>query len=975
MATKITTDCVESYLKCKTKAHLKASGEQGVNSEYGLLHAEMESQTKRTMIEWVISRHQEATVLSDISVTTAELSRGSMFVVGATIEDDTFALALDGLKRTPGDSGLGEFHYVPVLFHEGAKIRLEERLLLAILGSVLGDLQGRQPETGIVYFGPECRGARIRMSERLRERARCILEDIKRLQAQSTPPKLMLNSHCPACEFRQHCHAEAVRQDDLSLLRGMSENEIRNQNRRGIFTVTQLSYTFRPRRKNKRAKDQVQPYHPALQALAIRERKTYVFAKPAIPDRPTRVYLDLEGDSEGTFVYLLGLLVVEKGIEQWHSFWADDPADEERLLLKLLQTLDGKNYSLFHFGSYERRFLERMRRTARDKTSVDQLLTNCCDILSIIRKHIYFPVYSNGLKDVGRHLGCVWTDSEASGVRSLVWRWKWERTRDDIYKQHLIAYNREDCSALRRITDHIEAISSNFDEGVGRKILDGLETVEQVKLGKPGTGFGKWGHPTFMIDDFNIINKCLYFDYQREKVVARVTERRPRPSPSRKKRVKQPRPNRRIIVRSNRCPECKSRRLSRCDQDRHTKLAFDLKVSEGGVKRIVIQFITARHCCLDCGKSFLPPRFKKQPRFLHALQSWAMYQHIANRTTFENLEGIFRECFGLTIRTPEFHRFKYELARRYRSTYASILKKIVSGNLLHADETGVRLKKEKGYVWAFTNLNNVFFVFKPSREGDFLAPMLVGFKGVLVSDFYAAYNSLPCPQQKCLVHLMRDINDDLLSEFHDEELKGLARCFGALLVKIVATIDKHGLQSRWLQKHKPDVQKFFSEACENPFKSEVAEKYRKRFLKYKDKLFTFLDYDGVPWNNNNAEHAVKHFARYRMISNGRMTANGLQPYLVLLSIYQTCVYKGVSFLRFLLSGEKDVDAFVQATSRSRRPSAPLLDSSEAMMKSPTQSPETKAAAGQTGLLMHDPGEIEAHARSSSAEGPHSDESV
>jgi hypothetical protein len=50
-----------------------------------------------------------------------------------------------------------------------------------------------------------------------------------------------------------------------------------------------------------------------------------------------------------------------------------------------------------------------------------------------------------------------------------------------------------------------------------------------------------------------------------------------------------------------------------------------------------------------------------------------------------------------------------------------------------------------------------------------------------------------------------------------------------------------------------------------------------------------------------------------MISNGRMTANGLQPYLLLLSIYQTWVYKKVNFLRFLLSGEEDVDVFVEAT--------------------------------------------------------------
>jgi Transposase IS66 family len=306
------------------------------------------------------------------------------------------------------------------------------------------------------------------------------------------------------------------------------------------------------------------------------------------------------------------------------------------------------------------------------------------------------------------------------------------------------------------------------------------------------------------------------------------------------------------------------------------------------------------------------------PRFLHSLQCWAMYQHVVNRTTLENLEGIFKECFGLTVPTAEIHRFKYNLGRYYRSTYASILKRIVSGNLVQADETGMRLKREKGYVWVLTNNLGVYFMFKDSREGDFLGPLLKGFTGVLVSDFYAAYDSIPCPQQKCLVHLIRDFNGDLLANFHDEELRELAKRFSGLLVDIVSTIDKRGLRRRYLQKHKADVQKFFGELSERTFQSEVAQKYRKRLLKNQEKLFVFLDHDDVPWHNNNAEHAIKHFARYRMITNGRVTANGIRPYLVLLSIYQTCNYNDVSFLRFLLSGQKDLDAYIQSQQSRRR---------------------------------------------------------
>ena len=82
-------------------------------------------------------------------------------------------------------------------------------------------------------------------------------------------------------------------------------------------------------------------------------------------------------------------------------------------------------------------------------------------------------------------------------------------------------------------------------------------------------------------------------------------------------------------------------------------------------------------------------------------------------------------------------------------------------------------------------------------------------------------------------------------------------------------------------------------------------------IKYEKELFLFLDYDNIPWNNNNAEHAIKYFAKYRRLVNGKITQHGLEAYLILLSVYQTCEYKGINFLDFLLSKEQDIDKFMQ----------------------------------------------------------------
>jgi hypothetical protein len=215
-------------------------------------------------------------------------------------------------------------------------------------------------------------------------------------------------------------------------------------------------------------------------------------------------------------------------------------------------------------------------------------------------------------------------------------------------------------------------------------------------------------------------------------------------------------------------------------------------------------------------------------------------------------------------------------------------------------------------------MEEVVYVYRETREGDFLQTMLKDFKGVLVSDFYAAYEAIRCPKQKCLIHLIRDLNDDVLKHPYDEELKRLTLAFAVLLKPMVETVDRYGLKSRFLRKHQSAVDRFYRQISDVPLQSEIAIKVKERLEKNRDKLFTFLTFDGVPWNNNNAEHAVKSFAALRQIIGGITSEKGIRDYLVLLSVCETCEYMGLDFLDFLRSGERDIHAFA-ASRRRRRP--------------------------------------------------------
>ena len=260
------------------------------------------------------------------------------------------------------------------------------------------------------------------------------------------------------------------------------------------------------------------------------------------------------------------------------------------------------------------------------------------------------------------------------------------------------------------------------------------------------------------------------------------------------------------------------------------------------------------------------------------------------------------------------------MARYYRPGYGRLLDKILSGPVLHIDETQVKLKTGKGYVWVFTSLEDVVFLYRPTREGGFLKNLLKDFKGVLVSDFYAAYDAIDCPQQKCLIHLLRDMNQDLLNNPFDTDLQSVTGPFGVLLRDVVTTIDQHGLKRCHLKQHDHGVSQFFASLAGQSFRSEAAEALRQRLLKCQNTLFTFIQYDGVPWNNNNAENAIKRFAYYREDTIGVMKEAGLTDYLVMLSLCHTCRYRGISFLKFLLSRERDIDSFVtRSRPRRRRP--------------------------------------------------------
>jgi DNA-directed RNA polymerase subunit RPC12/RpoP len=475
---------------------------------------------------------------------------------------------------------------------------------------------------------------------------------------------------------------------------------------------------------------------------------------------------------------------------------------------------------------------------------------------------------------------------------------RWEGDGGEAFKTKLLQYNQEDCFALMTLVNFLAQLSDAHGgsaPGVGAGLA--IASVEDLPTAPDRSH--QFGKKAAMLPGFEYLNKCAYFDYQRQKVFVR-TNRTFTTINKRRRRSGHPsqRVNKTVELSSKRCPACGSRRIRSLRQI--TRKLIDLKYSSSGVKKWVVKFGSWRYRCEKCDADFVPETFPQvKTKYGRGLASWCIYQNVACGQNMLQVRKGLSEVFQLPIAQPQLYRFKTSVADYFRPAYQRLLVEILKGSLIHADETEVNLVRRKGYVWVLTNMECVYFFYRDSREATFLPEMLKTFTGVLVSDFFTGYDSIPCLQQKCLIHLIRDLNDDVFRHPFDAELMKLALGFATVLRRVVETVDRCGLRSKHLLRHRSEVDAFFVEACAGEAQSDLARAYQKRFEKYKGKLFTFLEHDGIPWNNNNAEHAIHCFARYRTTADGRLTDLSIQDYLVLLSLYQSCEYQGINFLHYL----------------------------------------------------------------------------
>ena len=253
--------------------------------------------------------------------------------------------------------------------------------------------------------------------------------------------------------------------------------------------------------------------------------------------------------------------------------------------------------------------------------------------------------------------------------------------------------------------------------------------------------------------------------------------------------------------------------------------------------------------------------------------------------THRKLSRFATESCGIKLSPAGVEQLLERVGRRLAPAYAGIEATLPEQAILHADETGWKVNGQNWQLWVFCNESLVYFHPDPSRAAAVPASILTPrFPGLLITDFYGAYNRFP-NTQKCLVHLLRDIKAEQEIVTDDDALTKLEH--------IIKTIAKRGtlLQGRadspQKQKQLDALIRTVNQVDSLRSKRKKTQTLIKRARKYRESLLAFIHFPGAAWHNNLAERSLRPMVIHRKISFGNRTPHGALTNAILASVIET----------------------------------------------------------------------------------------
>lgn len=220
--------------------------------------------------------------------------------------------------------------------------------------------------------------------------------------------------------------------------------------------------------------------------------------------------------------------------------------------------------------------------------------------------------------------------------------------------------------------------------------------------------------------------------------------------------------------------------------------------------------------------------------------------------------------------------------------------------VVQGDETGWRIDGQPAWAWCFRDPRLALFLIDRHRNRAVLKQALgESFAGTLVSDFYAVYNGLDCPKQRCLVHLLRE-----LAKLREELPEPSVRTFIQPLIVLFQDAIQLGKDRDTLTattfdaRHQRLLDRFDDLILNCRSRNSECLRIWRRLFKHADELFTFLNDARVPADNNGAERDIRSLAAARNDGGTHRAAWSATAFARLKSVIATGMKNSLRFAQY-----------------------------------------------------------------------------
>jgi len=347
------------------------------------------------------------------------------------------------------------------------------------------------------------------------------------------------------------------------------------------------------------------------------------------------------------------------------------------------------------------------------------------------------------------------------------------------------------------------------------------------------------------------------------------------------------------------CPTCHSPLGQPCGK--HSRIVEDIPP----VKPDITEHVFYEYNCSPCGTKVEAPMTEALPNATLGLRLTLLsaYLHYALGMTTRNICAWLRTFCQFQV-TPGGLVLNWQrLAELLTPIYDDLAKAARLSAVLNADESGWRIGGRTAWIWCFTSKTLAYYVLTPSRAGPVVKKVLGSFfKGILVTDFFGAYNRIKAfAKQKCVVHLLREVKQVSLRN-RSKEWKLFARRLKRLVheaLKLV--IDRDKLGEPTYARPVANLHLRLADIFGGSYRDKDCNRLAKRLAKHSEELLVFLLHPDVPADNNHAERQMRFAVVMRKNSYGNRSKRGAQAQAILMSIFRTCQLRGVEPIAFLAS--------------------------------------------------------------------------